>query len=89
MTKDDPAALQRLRALRDAVRTTGAAARPELAAYVEKVRRWAYKVTDEDVAALLAAGVTQEEVYEATMDTAFSAGIERFEIALRVLDEAT
>ena len=39
MTKDDPEPLQRLRALREAVRITGAAGRPELAAYVEKVRR--------------------------------------------------
>lgn len=61
---------------------------PLLAAYLEKVRLWAYKVTDEDVAGLLASGLTEDEVYQATMYTAMTAGIDRFDIGLRALREA-
>jgi alkylhydroperoxidase family enzyme len=84
---EDPPALDRLKEIRNAARETGVAERaPEaLAAYIDKVRRHAYKVTDEEVAALLAAGVTEKEIYEATMVTALTAAIDRFEIGLRAL----
>ncbi len=62
---------------------------PEMARYLAKVERWAYKVTDDDVASLLAVGYTQEEIYAATMETALTAGIERFQVGVRVLREAT
>jgi hypothetical protein len=61
---------------------------PLLAAYLEKVRHRAVEITDEDVAALLASGLTEDEVYEATMRAAMTAGIERFEIGLAALAEA-
>jgi alkylhydroperoxidase family enzyme len=62
---------------------------PLLAAYLDKVRFRACDVTDEDVAGLVASGLTEDEVYEATMYTALTAGIDRFDIALRALREAT
>jgi alkylhydroperoxidase family enzyme len=67
----------------------GPAAPPAiLAAYLEKVRHRAIAVTDAEVEALLASGLGEDEVYEATMHAAMSAGIERFEIGLRALAEA-
>ena len=81
-------ALRRLREMRAQVPDAGPRASPLLAAYVEKVRRRAVEITDEEVAALLASGLGQEEVYEATMRAAMEAGIERFEIGLRALAEA-
>ncbi len=61
---------------------------PLLAAYLEKVRHCAAAITDDEVAALVASGLTEDEVYEATMHAAMTAGIERFEIGLRALAEA-
>ena len=61
---------------------------PLLAAYLEKVRLRAYEVTDADVAGLLAAGLTEDAIYQATMHTAMTAGIDRFDIGLRALREA-
>ncbi len=84
---DDPPALEKLKEMRVAVRETGIAetSTPELAAYLDKVRRHAYKITDEDLASLRAAGHSEPQIYEATMVTAMTAGIERFEIGLRAL----
>lgn len=84
---EDPPGLEKLKALRNAARETGIAESPpaDLAAYIDKVRRHAYEITDEDVAALRAAGRSEREIYEATMVTALTAGIERFEIGLRAL----
>ena len=80
-------ARHRLEEMRQQVPET-AAATPLLAAYLEKVRRRAVEVTDDDVAALLASGLTEDQVYEATMRAAMTAGIERFDIGLRALREA-
>ena len=80
-------ARQRLMEMREQVPETTAAS-PLLAAYLEKVRRRAVEVTDEDVAALLASGLTEDQVYEATMRVAITAGIERFDIGRRALEEA-
>jgi alkylhydroperoxidase family enzyme len=79
--------LAKLKEMRDPV-AAGGSPRPELAAYVEKVKKNAWKVTDEDVASLLAAGLSQDEIYYATMYAAMTAGIERAEIGLRALKEA-
>ena len=80
--------LRRLAELREQVAGGAAPKSPLLAAYVEKVRRRAVEITDEDVAALLASGLSEDQVYEATMHAAMTAGIERFEIGLRALAEA-
>jgi alkylhydroperoxidase family enzyme len=62
------------RAAADAKPVEGSAA---LAAYLEKVRKHAYKVTDEEVAALRAAGATDDELFELTVAAAFGAAKER------------
>lgn len=84
---DDPPALDKLKQIRDAARETGIAERPPaaLAPYLEKVRRHAYKITDEEVAALRAGGLGEREIYEATMVTALTEAIDRFSAGLRAL----
>jgi hypothetical protein len=44
-----------------------------LSVYVEKVTRHAYRVTDDDVQALLAAGASQDHIFEATLAVAHGA----------------
>jgi hypothetical protein len=85
----DPACRAKLFEMRDQV-AGGRVESPSplLAAYLEKVRLRAYEVTDEDVAGLLASGLTEDEIYQATMYTAMTAGIDRFDIGLRALREA-
>jgi alkylhydroperoxidase family enzyme len=59
---------------------------PEAArAYVEKVRRHAWRVIDADVEALRAAGLTEDEIFEATVAAAVAAGLERLEAGLGTL----
>ena len=59
---------------------------PAAEAYLAKVRLHAYRVTDGDVAALLASGLTEDEVFEATVAAAVAAGPERFDAGLRTLE---
>lgn len=54
---------------------------PALTAYLEKVRRHAYRVTDEEVLALLAAGHTEDEIFEITLSAAIGAARSRFQAA--------
>jgi len=56
-----------------------------LASYIEKVRKHAYKVTDEDVAALRAAGYGDDELFELTIAAAWGAARERLEAGMRAL----
>jgi alkylhydroperoxidase family enzyme len=58
---------------------------PEFAAYLEKVRRHAYRVTDEDVQALRNAGYSEDEIFEHTVSAAVAAGLERLHAGLQVL----
>ena len=58
---------------------------PALAAYLEKVRRGAYAVTEEDVEALKAAGCSEDEIFENTVSVAVAAGLERRRAALEVI----
>jgi len=73
------------------VRRLREAARPEreqppaAAAYLEKVRLHAYRVTDGDVAALRASGLSEDEIFEATVAAAVAAGLERLDAGLRTL----
>lgn len=57
-----------------------------LAAYIEKVSRHAYRVTDEDLAALKAAGYGEDAIFELTVAAAVGAGRARVERGLAVLD---
>jgi alkylhydroperoxidase family enzyme len=56
-----------------------------LASYVEKVARHAYRVTDDDVAALLRAGSSEDAVFEITVATALGAALGRLERGLAAL----
>ncbi len=58
---------------------------PILAPYVDKVARHAYQVTDEDLAALAAAGLSEDAVFEVTVAAATGAGLARLERGLAAL----
>lgn len=67
------------------------AARPDrpapadFAAYLDKVRRHAYRTTDADVHALKDAGYSEDEIFECTVSTAVAAGLERLDAGLATL----
>jgi alkylhydroperoxidase family enzyme len=58
---------------------------PEFAAYLDKVRRHAYRTTDADVQALKDAGYSEDEIFEHTVSVAVAAGLERLDAGLRAL----
>jgi alkylhydroperoxidase family enzyme len=58
---------------------------PALATYLEKVRSRAYTVTDADVAALVAAGISEEEIFEHTVAAAVAEGLRRLDAGLGVI----
>ena len=58
---------------------------PEFGAYLDKVRRHAYAITDEDVQALKEAGHSEDEIFEHTVSAAAAAGLERLDAGLRTL----
>ena len=68
-------------------RAAGAgAAVPEMwVAYVGKVRDASYRITDEDVSALKAAGCTEEEIFEITVAAATGAALQRLDLGLRAM----
>jgi alkylhydroperoxidase family enzyme len=72
-------------ARRSAARGIGADA---MGTYLTKVRRHAYRVTDEDVEALRAAGFTEDQILEATVSAAIGAGVERLDAGLAALRAA-
>jgi alkylhydroperoxidase family enzyme len=57
----------------------------EAAAYVDKVCRHAYKVTDADVEALQKAGWSDDAIFEVTVATALGAALSRRDRARRVM----
>lgn len=50
--------------------------------YVRKVRQEAYKVLDGDVAALLAAGYSEDQIFESTISAVLGAGLARLKAGL-------
>ena len=62
------------------------AAPPDFGGYLDKVQRAAYTVTDADVQALKDAGHSEDEIFEQTVSTAVSAGLQRLDAALGALD---
>jgi alkylhydroperoxidase family enzyme len=58
---------------------------PEFVPYLDKVRRNAYKVTDEDIQALKDAGYSEDVIFEQTVSVAVAAGLERLKAGLAVL----
>ena len=70
--------------LRDNVAATPPA--PEaMSSYLTKVRERAYAVTDPDVEALKAAGLTEDEIFEQTVAAAIDQGLRRLDKALEVI----
>jgi alkylhydroperoxidase family enzyme len=61
------------------------AAPAAMSAYLEQVRTRAYTVTDADVEGLLAAGCTEDEVFEQTVAAAISEGLRRLDAAAKVI----
>lgn len=59
-----------------------------VAVYVGKVRDTAYKVTDDDVAALRAAGLGDDEIFELTVATAVGQASRQRDAAEAALDAA-
>ena len=58
---------------------------PDFDAYLEKVRRHAYSITDQDVQELKDAGYSEDEIFEYTVSAAVAAGIERLNAGLETL----
>ncbi len=65
-------------------RAVGAAA-PALLPFLEKVAYRAHTVTDEDVEALKKAGLSEDEIFEATVAAAAGAGFKRLQAGLSAL----
>jgi alkylhydroperoxidase family enzyme len=60
-------------------------AQPVFAAYLAKVAECAYTVTDADVAALTAAGLSDDEIFEQTVAAAINQGLRRLDAAEAVI----
>jgi alkylhydroperoxidase family enzyme len=73
--------IDQLRAIVDAAPP----APPALVPYLEKVRSRAYTVTDADVAALTAAGVSEEEIFQHTVAVAVAEGLRRLDAGLEAV----
>ena len=58
----------------------------ELQTYLDKVTRHAYKVTDQDVADLMAQGYTEDDLFEITISAALGAGRARLDYGLSALN---
>lgn len=85
-------------AVLDAPVTEGAALRraaycaeglPEpLSGYVEKLRRHAHRVQDDDIERVRQAGYSEVQIFEVTIAAALGAGDERLRVGLSALNEA-
>lgn len=71
-------------ALREAA-FRGDAVPPALADYARKVRSESYRVTDDDVTRLLAAGYSEDAIFEVTIASAIGAADRRLQAGLRAL----
>ena len=58
---------------------------PVMAAYLDGVRTAAYRITDDDVEALKAAGCSEDEIFEQTVAAAVGEGLRRLDAGLRAL----
>jgi alkylhydroperoxidase family enzyme len=72
----------------DQLRAVAAATPPApatMAAYLAKVRERAFMVTDSDVEALKAAGLSEDEIFEQTVAAAIAQGLHRLDAALKAI----
>jgi hypothetical protein len=53
---------------------------------IQKIRNHAYKVTDDDIAALRAAGLDDEAIFELTVAAAVGTAARRLDAAMEVID---
>lgn len=74
------ASMDDLRAIADSIESD-----PRLGDYLAKVRARAYTVTDADVEALKAAGLSEDEIFEQTVAAAIGEGLRRWDAAERVI----
>ncbi|HEY5948626.1 MAG TPA: hypothetical protein VIV40_24205, partial [Kofleriaceae bacterium] len=58
-------------------------------ALIEKVTKHAYRVTDEDITAVKAAGFTEDQIFELVVCAAVGQANRQIEGALAALEEAT
>jgi alkylhydroperoxidase family enzyme len=56
-------------------------------ALLDKVARHAYKITDEDVAAAKAAGLTEDQIFELVVCAALGAAKRQYDNAMAALEE--
>lgn len=80
--------LAKLKELQASIRAARSRAKndPRLDAYLEKVAQAAATIRESEVKKLLDEGLTEDEVFEATVDVALTAGIERYEAGMRALE---
>jgi hypothetical protein len=74
-------------ALRKAVASGSEGLPSDLAPVIDTIRRHAYKITDEDLAKLKAAGRSEDEIFELTCAAALGVSLYRCERALATLDD--
>jgi alkylhydroperoxidase family enzyme len=66
------------------------AALPEpLGSLVEKVAKHAHDVTDDDIAAVRASGLSEDQIFEIVVCAAVGQATRQYELALAALDAAT
>ena len=75
-----------IRRLRDAAPEPPAELPEAARRYAAKVRERAWTVTDADLAAVESAGLSPAAIFELTVATALSAGLERLDAGLRALE---
>ena len=68
-----------------AVVARAAPAPDDMGPYLEKVHERAYDVSDGDVEELLAAGYSEDELFEQTVAAAIAEGLRRLDAAMRVI----
>jgi hypothetical protein len=59
-----------------------------LSKLIDKVARHAYKVTDEDIAATRASGLSEDQIFEVVVCAAIGEATRQYDTALAALDEA-
>jgi hypothetical protein len=58
---------------------------PAMDLYLEQVRTGAYRIVDDDVEALKAAGCSEDEIFEQTVAVAVGEGLRRLDAGMRAL----
>ena len=60
-----------------------------VSALIDKVAKWSYKVTDEDVEAARAAGLSEDQIFELAVCAAIGQATRQYETALAALMAAS